>query len=832
MSIWRNYWTVAVRALAKNKTYSIINIAGLAIGMAACIMILLYIRYEQSYDTWIPDVENTYQFQTYGKNPDDGEEFNFRMASYVTKDRLKKDFPQIVAAAYIQDNEPVFLKDGQASATEDFMFTDDDFLKVVNLPLIAGTTLTAPQTAVITQSEAIKRFGTDQVLGRTLTVISRGEKRDFKINGLLKDLPKNSHMQANAIMRLDYGAFNANNPQFLTCWGCQSGWVYLKVRPGTDVAAMQAQLPAWEKRNIPDEPLGDVMYNSGTNQDWRFVNLKDVHLGVAEDGGQRPGNDQRTITTFAIIAMLILGMAVVNFTNLATARASQRAREVALRKVLGATRKQLIVQFVSEAILISALSMLLALALVELLVKPFAAFLDADLSLSYFGTEGVLIAAFGLTLLVGLLSGLYPAFFLSRFQPAQVLKANRSAAETPGSGRLRTALVVLQFAVSIGLIICTAVIYGQTVYARTVDPGFNRDKILQVDELGRAQLFPLAEQIVQRVERIPGVTAAALADIGVNTDNNNNSFVFPPGSNKQVLIGQYNVGAGYLEAMGLKLLAGRWFDPNRPMDDATIPYPPEPEVEKAIAARGVNAVLNQYAARKLGFKSPQEAVGKVVRGELICEECGLVNVNIIGVVGDSRFRTVHSPIDPIMFRMVRTGSPWMVVRYNGDPVAVRSAIEREWKQITNEVPFNAKFSEDIMAEAYEKEDARAQMFGAFSILAVIIGCLGLFGLAAFTAERRTKEIGIRKVLGARTRDIVRLLVWQFSRPVIVANLIAWPVAWWLMRDWLNNFDQRIALGPTPFVVAAAIALAIAIGTVMGHAIKVARSNPIHALRYE
>ena len=832
MTIWRNYWTVAVRALAKSKTYSIINIAGLAIGMAACILILLYIRYEQNYDKWLPDAENTYQFQTSGKNPDDGQEFNFRMASYVTKERIKKDFPQVISAAYLQDNEPVFIKDGQASATEDFMFTDDDFLKVVNLPLIAGTTLTAPQTAVITRSEAIKRFGTDQVVGQTLTVISRGEKRDFKINGLLKDLPKNSHMKANAIMRLDYVAFNANGPQFLTCWGCQSGWVYLKVRPGTDINAMQAQLPAWEKRNIPDEPIGDIMYNPGTDQNWHFVNVRDVHLGSAQEAAQVPGNEPRTITTFAVIAMLILGMAVVNFTNLATARAGQRAREVALRKVLGATRRQLIVQFVSESVLISAAAMLLALALVEILVKPFAAFLDAGLELKYFGSGGVLLPAIALTLIVGVLSGLYPAFFLSRFQPAQVLKANRSAAETPGSGRLRSALVVLQFAVSIGLIICTAVIYGQTVYARTADPGFKRDHILQVDELGRAQLFPQAESIVERTRRIPGVTAAALTDIGVNTNNNNNTFLIPPGSNKQVLIGQYNVGVGYLDAMGLELLAGRWFDANRPMDDTTIPYPPEPEVEKALAARGVNAVLNEYATRKLGFQSPQDAVGKTVKGELICEDCGLVNINIIGVVKDSRFRTVHDPIDSIMFRKVRTGPGWMMVRYNGDPQAVRAALEREWKQITNEVPFKAEFSEEVMKEAYEKEDARAQMFGAFSILAVIIGCLGLFGLAAFTAERRTKEIGIRKVLGARTRDIVRLLVWQFSRPVIVANVIAWPVAWWVMRDWLNNFDQRITLGPTPFLIAAAIALAIAIGTVMGHAVRVARANPIHALRYE
>jgi putative ABC transport system permease protein len=264
----------------------------------------------------------------------------------------------------------------------------------------------------------------------------------------------------------------------------------------------------------------------------------------------------------------------------------------------------------------------------------------------------------------------------------------------------------------------------------------------------------------------------------------------------------------------------------------TVPWPPQPEVEQAIANRGVNVVLNEYAVRKLGFKSPQEAIGQVLHSQLLGDEHGMVNITVIGVVGDSRFRTVRTPIDPIMFRKVRTGPGWMMIRYRGDPETIKSAVEREWKTFTNEVPFSAKFSEDIIAEMYEKEDARAQIFAAFSLLAVIIGCLGLFGLAAFTAERRTKEIGIRKVLGARTRDIVRLLVWQFSRPVIIANLIAWPVAWWLMRDWLNGFDQRIPLGPLPFLVAAALALGIAIATVAGHAFKVARANPIHALRYE
>jgi putative ABC transport system permease protein len=255
-------------------------------------------------------------------------------------------------------------------------------------------------------------------------------------------------------------------------------------------------------------------------------------------------------------------------------------------------------------------------------------------------------------------------------------------------------------------------------------------------------------------------------------------------------------------------------------------------VEKAIAARGVNVVINDYAVKKLGFKSVQDAVGKVVRGKLLSDEAGIMNINIIGVVADTRFRSVRTPIEPMMFHKVTAGPGWLIIRYRGDPATLKAAVERQWKQITNEVPFNAKFSEDVIGELYEKEDARAQTFAAFALLAVIIGCLGLFGLAAFTAERRTKEIGIRKVLGARTRDIVRLLVWQFSRPVMIANIIAWPVAWWLMRDWLNTFDQRIPLTPLPFVVAAVIALGIAVATVVGHAVKVARANPIHALRYE
>jgi len=830
--MWRNYWTVAVRALVKNRTYSFINIVGLAIGMAACIMILLYVRYEQSYDSWVPDAQNTYQVQTWNPHPQDGEPIFLQVSAYVAKDLIQKDFPQVIGATFVVDGRPAFYKDGQASPSGDYLYTDNDFLKVVNLPLVAGSTLNAAQTAVLTQKEAIKRFGTDQVVGRTFTVIANGEQRDFKIAGVLKDIPKNSSFAIDAILRVDFPSFYAKNPHFLTSWGEQDGWIYLKLRPGTDVAQLAAQEPAWEKRNIPDEPNGNIHYNAGDDSDWHFVNLRDVHLGKAQFASMAPGNDRTTITTFAIIALLILGMAIVNFTNLATDRAAQRAREVALRKVLGATRRQLIVQFVAESILISAASMLLALTLAELLIRPLAAFLDSDLTLNYLGADGILLPAIALTLIVGVVSGLYPAFFLSRFQPAQVLKANRSAAETPGSGYLRTALVVLQFSVSIGLIICTAIVYGQTVYARSVDPGYRRDHILQVDNLNRPELADKGEMIVDRMKRIPGVVGVTRTNIGISTGRTSNTGLIPPGSSRQITTGFYEVDTGFLDTMGIKLIAGRWFDPSRPMDDMTLPSPSDPVAEAAMAKRGVNVVMNELAVKNLGFKSPEDAIGKTVTSELFSPGTGQVRITIIGVVGNSRFRSLRIPLEPIMFENMRSNLNWMEIRYNGDPQTIRSAVEQQWKQVTSQVPFSSKFSEDIVTSLYKQEDARGEIFAAFSILAVLIGCLGLFGLAAFTAERRTKEIGIRKVLGARTLDIVRLLVWQFSRPVIIANVIAWPIAWWLMRDWLNKFDQRIPMTPIPFLAAAAVALGIAIATVVGHALKVARANPIHALRYE
>ena len=475
--------------------------------------------------------------------------------------------------------------------------------------------------------------------------------------------------------------------------------------------------------------------------------------------------------------------------------------------------------------------MLVALALAELAIRPLNAFLDADMSFHYWGSGGVLLPVIALTLLVGLAGGAYPAFALSRFEPARILKANKSAADAQGSGRLRGLLVIAQFAVSIGLIICTAVIYAQTAYARSADAGYRREGMIQIDNIDRAQVDMAMPSLLERLRVTPGIVDAARVGIGIATGNNSATDVNRPGQ-PPVTLGIYAADSHAFTTLGVPVLAGRVLSDANPMDDSTTPQPPNAALERAFVARGTNVVVSRLAAERLGFRSAAEAVGQPVQLLMASAELGPITATIVGVVADVRYRTARDPVQPILYFDKTADFSQLLVRFRGNPNIAGATLERLWKQQLPDVPLRVRFVQDIVHDMYTADQKRATLFAAFALLAVVIGCLGLFGLAAFTAERRTKEIGVRKVLGARTRDIVRLLVWQFSRPVLVANLVAWPVAWWIMRGWLNGFDVRIALTPLPFVLAGVLAMLIAVLTVATHAYRIARTSPITALRYE
>lgn len=828
----KNYLTVAVRNLIKTRLYTAINIFGLAVGLASCILILLYVRHETSYDEWFPDAERIYQVHTRFEIPG-RETFAAGEAPGPTMDAMLKDFSEIEAAARITDQRSVVTR-GADVFTEIVALADPTLFQVLDFPLVSGTKETAladVSSVLLSESMAQKYFGSASAIGQTLAItLPMGVKRDYRVVGVFKELPTNTHFDFHILVPLNPPDFETW-PWVLQSWTSINASLYVKLKEGANVEAITRALPEWERRTIPNITFGDQDFGVADLMTLGLMKLTDVHLHGKRSSADRPRGDVRAIAAFTAVAAMVLLIACINFTNLATARASQRAREVALRKVLGARRSQLVFQFLAESLLLSGLAFILAIAFVYAALPLYNSVLNRDLGLSF--VEGGLLLPMmaGLIVLVGLAAGLYPALVLSGFRPARILKANKSAA-AEGSGKLRAALVVVQFAISIGLVVCTTVIYTQTVYARNVDRGFDRTGILIVRALGalRGEDYKSTrESIVAEAAKVPGVTAVTRSsDVPTDTGSSNNIFEIPGRtSTTPLLLSRRAVDYNTFDAYKIPVLAGRVFEEARGGDDYT-------GTDDDKVARGGNIILNEAALSKLGLGSPQEAISKEFRisvGDV--ERARQATVTVIGVVGNVAYRSARDPIEPTYYERDEENLYNLSLRM--DPAmgaVVNAAMEKLWRERAPHIPYRAEFMETRVKAQYAQEEAEAKMFAAFSALAIVIGSLGLYGLALFSAERRTKEIGIRKVLGAKVRDVVRLLVFDFSKPVIVANLIAWPVAWFLMRDWLNGFEQRIDLNPMIFGAAGVFALLVAWGTVGGHAFRAAQENPIRALRYE
>ena len=820
--MWRNHLTIAVRVLAKNPVYAFINIFGLSIGIAACLLILLFVRHEISFEKWLPDSARIYSVQATMAGVG---EANIRSARTppITAEVIAREFPQLDSVGIRHDR--AVIKKGAEPLFVDFTFTGAGFFEVLALPFVRGdpaTALAKPGNLVLTETESERFFGREDPIGKTLTLEYRGLPVELKVSGVIRDIPANSHLQLSFLTPEANSLFGIGEGEAKS-WSQVDGFVYVKLRRGDDIAAMERAMPAVVERNIPDDAEAHPV-------ELRLAPVRDIHLEHSYDGSMKRGGDAIAITAFSLIALFILTIACVNFANLATTQASLRAREVALRKVMGARRGQLIAQFLGEALLLTFIATLVALALVELVLPAFSVFVGADLPLRYFGEDGIAVPVVLLATVVGLICGLYPAFVLSRFRPGKVLRSYQGG-EAPGSAQLRNLLVLTQFAISIGLIICTAVVYAQTEHAQRAHPGYDQNGLLVIEDVHyAAPSTPPA--FAREVERLPGVEAVTLSNVAPADDQETSGQFQRPGDPRPIFLNYNSVGWDFQRTLKLPLLAGRFFDQGRPRDDATTGWNPYGEDAEALLGRGANIILSESAVQKLGFASPAAAVGQPILAPLLSRP-ELVPSTIIGVVDDARYRSVRDEAKPTVYHVNSTAFTYLIARdRSGDLDALREQIGRIWQRHYPDVPYQAEFARDRVGALYRADEVRGQVFAVATLLAILVACLGLFGLAAFTAKRRTKEIGIRKVFGARTGDIVRLLLWQFCQPVLLANLLAWPIAWWLMRDWLNNFSDRITLHPGWFIVAGLLALTIAAATIASHAVRVARANPIHALRYE
>jgi len=836
--MFRNYLLTAWRHIMKNRLFSAINVFGLAIGMMSCILILLYVRDELTFDQWVPNADKVVRIHSAYYPPDRPPFLTVRSAGRM------KDMLKTYASAEVEEGVRIFnnttsvLKDGNAF-NEQVSFVDGSFFKVFDLPFADGaasTGFTKPMDTVMTEELAIKYFGRTDVTGEVLTFCCmQGRPVELQITGVIKDIPENSHMSLGFVVLMDPTMFDFA-PNILNTWTSVNVYTYFKLREGKTAADLKERYITWIDT---ESPFTEQTGMQGKPSDYIKPNvmpLLDLHLHARKDAGNMGDltamGDINMVYTFSGVAFLILLIASINFMNLSTAKASRRAREVALRKVMGATRRQVAMQFLGEAVAIAAMGLLFAFVGVELALPLYNDAIGKSLSFDVLGDLPLLLSLAGVAVAVGLLSGSYPAAFLSRFLPARILKANKSS-DVGGASTFRSALVVFQFAISIGLVMCTAVIYGQTTYAKSKDVGYTHEGKLAVTSIDDLPSAEQAQAIVQELRKLPGVKSVVLSSEVPSQDNENNTgFQLLDGGQsggavQDEVLNYHSFGFGFLEAYGVKPIAGRTFNEAFGTDEIT----PIPESENRTGHASV--ILNESAVRRLGIASPEAAIGKTLKANVF--RAGPHELTIVGVVPDIYFRSLKFGVRPSVYWVMPNAFGAATITFETNDVpGLLAGIERVWRQQAPMTPLAHSYVSDMLDAQYASEDAQATLFAAFSGLAIIVACLGLYGLAAFSAEQRTKEIGIRKVLGARVFDIVKLLVWQFSRPVLIANAIAWPVGWYLMSGWLEGFQYRLdsSFIFATAVIAGAVALLIAWLTVAGRAAHVAQANPIRALRYE
>jgi putative ABC transport system permease protein len=815
----KNYFTIALRSLVKQRLFTALNLVGLAVGMAACLMVMLWVRNETTYEQWLPDIDRLYAVQSQVQYPGKPQE-RWPSSQAVMLPKLAVDFPEIEAfSRVISQARPTRL--GERLENQPYALVDKGFFDVFAFPLAAGTLKDslAPNQLVVTPKFIQKWLpGTppEGALGKAFTLVIKGEKREFRVAAVLRDLPSNTAFNFEALTVLNFADIEGLSEN---AWGAFSSGSFVKLKPGADPSSIHQGAEAFVKKHVPQ------MLTAETGFFYRpaLHLLKDLHLKSPARGALfKPKGDATLVAALSVTGLLILLIAVVTYINLATARVSVRAREVGLRKTLGAERPQLVAQFLVESTLLAACAGLLGLALVELAIGPFNQVLKLSLALNYFGVDGVLWPLALMVLFVGLAGGWYPALVLAKLRPREALSGQRGP---EGAGRLRQGLVLAQFCVAIALMTCMAVIYMQTRFLLKADLGYQPEGLLVIRGLRATDVATTQMALMERLRKLPGTVAVTRAMFDPTHGGMARQGIVLPGKPSQGApqVAINPIDWDYLATYGGRIIAGRDFDRAFANDDMDTFDP------KATPRRGANVLVNRSIMPMFEVQQPSDLLGKTFG----IGEDGLTIATIVGVVDDIRIRSARDPKEPAFYMRTGEDVSSIGVRFSGVPAAqYRTQAEAAWRALWPDVPFSAKLADEAISGYYENDRRRGQLFGVFATIAIVLCALGVYGLAVFTAERRTREIGIRKVLGASTWDIVRLLLMQFARPVLLAMLIAWPIAWWLMRDWLSTFDIRIGLTPWPFLAAGLAALAIAWITVAGHAIRVARQNPVLALKFE
>lgn len=813
--MFQNYLKIVLRNIAKYKGFSFINIAGLALGLACCLLISLYIRDELSFDKHHQNADRVYRVTRDWVSKEGKVDLHLAHVAPPFGPLLQNDFPDIEQTARLLQTTTLFRYEDKLFNETNGFVAEPTIFNIFSIPVISGNpenALNEPFSVMMSEKMASKYFGKENPVGKLMRM---DNEHTVKVTGIFQSFPANSHFHPEFF--LSFATLNDENiygrEALRTNFGNNSFATYLLLPENYPSERLSSRFPAFIDKHMASQAPADAPKPS-TYTHLYLQKLTDIHLHSQLDSEIEPNGNITTVYILMAIAVFILIIAGINFMNLSTALAVKRAKEVGIRKVMGVTKSNLIAQFLSESVVFALLSLVLAIGMVHLCLPALNTFTGRALTIGYFQYWYTIPSLLMLAIMVGLLAGSYPALYLSSFQPVSILKGKllSGVKSSKANITLRQVLVVGQFAISIILMICTGIMFNQLRYISSKSLGFDKEHMLTLpssDELDpqyetfRTQL--LANGAIKEAGRSTRVPSGRLLDSqGAATVMHGDSTV--PSS---AILKSVGIDYDFIPTYKIGIAAGRNFSREYSTDTTSF-------------------IVNISAARVMGFTNPGEVVGKQI-------QYGDRKGQVVGVVNDFHFESVHQNILPIIFFMPREAVSYnhLSVKISGSNLKEGLAhIEQVWTKFVPQRPYEYTFLDERFGLLYEREQKQSQLFTIFSLLAIFIGCLGLFGLASFTALQRTKEIGVRKVLGASVPSIVGLLSKEFLKLVLIANLIAWPVAWYAMSQWLEDFAYKINITPLTFILSAILALLIALLTVSYQSVKAALANPVKSLRTE